>query len=135
MTGELFAILTAHSVLKGADGDVDGAAFDDGVDAAGEGDALAARLFTARSRVVGGGGLRPQDVRAYLSGLLIGADVAATPRLLDAPAGAPVSVVGDSRLCRAYQRALSRRGVDAAIHDGESAVVAGLHAIFRALPR
>lgn len=135
MTGELFALLTAHSVLKGAEGDADGPAFDDGVDAAGEGDGLAARLFTARSRVVGGGGLAPQDVRAYLSGLLIGADVASTPRLLRAPPEASVSVVGDGRLCLAYQRALARRGVEARIYDGEGAVVSGLLAVFRALPR
>jgi 2-dehydro-3-deoxygalactonokinase len=134
MTGELFALLTTHSVLKGAEGDGDGPAFDDGVEAAGEGDGLAARLFTARSRVVGGGGLLPSDVRAYLSGLLIGADVASTPRLLGAPDGAPVSVVGDDRLCRAYQRALARRGVTASVHDGERAVLDGLLAIFQALP-
>ena len=135
MTGELFALLTTHSVLKGGEGDADGPAFDDGVDAAGEGDALAARLFTARSRVVGGGGLKPTDVRAYLSGLLIGADVASSPGLLDAPDGAPVSVVGDGRLCAAYQRALARRSVRAAIYDGESAVLSGLSALFRVLPR
>jgi 2-dehydro-3-deoxygalactonokinase len=134
MTGELFALLTTHSVLKGAEGDADGPAFDEGVAAAGEGDGLAARLFTARSRVVGGGGLAPADVRAYLSGLLIGADVASSPRLLGAPAGAPVSVVGDGRLARAYQRALARRGVTAEVYDGEAAVLAGLRTLYQALP-
>jgi 2-dehydro-3-deoxygalactonokinase len=133
MTGELFALLTAHSVLKGAEGDADGPAFDDGVAAAGEGDALAARLFSARSRVVGGGGLAPADVRAYLSGLLIGADVASSPRLLGSEPAA-VSLVGDGRLCRAYQRALALRGVSAPIHDGEAAVLDGLRALFQALP-
>jgi 2-dehydro-3-deoxygalactonokinase len=134
MTGELFALLTTHSVLKGAQGDADGPAFDEGVSAAGEGEGLAARLFTARSRVVGGGGLAPTDVRAYLSGLLIGADVASSPRLLGAPADAPVAVVGDGRLARAYQRALARRRVAAEVYDGEAAVLAGLRTLFEALP-
>ena len=133
MTGELFALLTQHSVLKGGEGEADGPAFDDGLKAAGDGDALAARLFTARSRVVGGGGLQPAEVRAYLSGLLIGADVAATPPLLHAPPGAPVSIVGDSRLCAQYQRALAHRGVEARVHDGEGAVLSGLTALFRAV--
>ena len=134
MTGELFALVTQHSVLRGAEGEADGAAFDDGLEAAGDGAALAARLFTARSRVVGGGGLKPDQVRAYISGLLIGADVAATPPLLHAPAGAPVSIVGDSRLCAQYQRALAHRGVQARVDDGEAAVLSGLTALYAALP-
>ncbi len=135
MTGELFAVLTQHSVLKGAEGEADGPAFDDGLEAAGDGAALAARLFTARSRLVGGGGLKPGEVRAYISGLLIGADVASTPSLLKAPAGAPVSIVGDSRLCAQYQRALAHRGVEARVYDGEAAVLSGLTALFAALPQ
>ena len=135
MTGELFALLTQHSVLKGAEGEADGPAFDDGLKAAGDGAALAARLFTARSRVVGGGGLQPSEVRAYLSGLLIGADVASTPPLLHAPAGAPVSIVGDSKLCAQYQRALAHRGIEARVHDGEDAVLSGLTALFHAVTR
>ncbi len=133
MTGELFALLTQHSVLKGAEGEADGPAFDDGLQAAGDGAALAARLFTARSRVVGGGGLQPAEVRAYLSGLLIGADVASSPPLLRAPEGAPVSIVGDSHLCVQYQRALAHRGVEARVHDGEAAVLSGLTALFHAV--
>ena len=131
MTGELFAILTQHSVLKGAEGDADGPAFDDGVAAAGDGSALAARLFSARARVVGGGGLEPQDVRAYLSGLLVGADVASTPRLLGLAADTPVALVGDAALCAQYARALAQAGTAVEIHDGEAAVLAGLHALFK----
>jgi 2-dehydro-3-deoxygalactonokinase len=55
MTGELFAVLTRHSVLKSDAAADDMDTFDLGLAAAGEGDALAARLFTARARVAGGG--------------------------------------------------------------------------------
>jgi 2-dehydro-3-deoxygalactonokinase len=123
MTGELFAVLGAHSVLKSDAPADDDAAFDEGVVAAGEGDALAARLFTARARVVGGDA-PPESTPSYLSGLLIGADVAATPRLLGV-AGEPVTLLGDARLCGLYQRALG----GGEIFDGEAAAVAGLFAL------
>ncbi|MEO6339115.1 MAG: 2-dehydro-3-deoxygalactonokinase, partial [Caulobacteraceae bacterium] len=98
MTGELFDVLRKHSVLGGAEGEDDESAFDAGVDAAGDGAALASRLFTARARVVGGGGLAPGQVKSYLSGLLIGAEAAATPALLGAPADAPLALLGDPML-------------------------------------
>jgi 2-dehydro-3-deoxygalactonokinase len=124
MTGELFSILTRHSVLRTATPPQDTAAFDEGVDAAGDGAALAARLFTARARVVGQGA--PEETTAsYLSGLLIGAEVAATPHLLGV-AGEPVSLLGDARLCALYARALEIRGLRSEIFDGEDAAAAGL---------
>ncbi len=127
MTGELFAVLGRHSVLRSEAPSDDMAAFDDGVEAAGDGDALAARLFTARARIVGQGA-PPQSASSYLSGLLIGADVAATPRLLRAQAE-EVILLGDSRLCGLYARALSARGAKTTTFDGEAAAIAGLVAL------
>jgi 2-dehydro-3-deoxygalactonokinase len=130
MTGELFAVLSRHSVLKGEGQTDDLAAFDEGLAAAGEGDALAARLFTARARVVGGG--KPaESTPSYLSGLLIGADVAATPRLLGLKGDEPVALLGDAALCGFYQRALDRRGTPCETFDGEAAALAGLFALSR----
>jgi len=129
MTGELFAVLRGHSVLKGPGQPDDAAAFDAGLEAAGDGQALAARLFSARSRVVGDG--RPAtETASYLSGLLIGADVAATPALLDA-GDLPVALLGDPTLCSWYGRALAARGVAHTIDDGEAAAISGLHALWR----
>ena len=130
MTGELFDVLRKHSVLGGRDGGDDDAAFDAGVEAAGDGSALASRLFTARARVVGGGGLAPQQVKSYLSGLLIGAEVAATPALLGAPADAPLALLGDSNLCARYARAFARLGLKASASDGDQAALAGLNALY-----
>ena len=127
MTGELFAVLGRHSVLKSdapADNDT---AFDAGLDAAGDGGALAARLFTARARVVGGGAT-PESTPSYLSGLLIGAEVASVPALLGAAMG-EVVVLGDPHLCRLYRRALERRGVAVQTFDGSSAARAGLFSL------
>lgn len=130
MTGELFAVLGKHSVLKNEAPADDMAAFDQGLAAAGEGDALAARLFTARARVVGGGA-PAESTPSYLSGLLIGAEVAATPRLLGISPDEPVVLLGDEMLCSLYARALARRGVAHETFDGEAAAIAGLFALYR----
>jgi 2-dehydro-3-deoxygalactonokinase len=129
MTGELFEVLRKHSVLQVEDAPDDDAAFDLGLKAAGDGSALASRLFTTRARRVGGD-MKPEAARSYLSGLLIGAEVAATPALLDA-AGEPVDLIGDQRLCRLYRRALEARGARVADHDGDDAALAGLTALMQ----
>jgi 2-dehydro-3-deoxygalactonokinase len=128
-TGELYAVLSAHSILRN-DGEVrDLAAFDAGLAAAGEGDALLNRIYTARSRVAGGGAA-PETTGAYLSGLLIGAETAATPGLLGLD-GEPVVLLGEPPLRDLYARALARRGVVTSLADGEAAALAGLIAIAR----
>jgi 2-dehydro-3-deoxygalactonokinase len=127
MTGELFAVLRTHSVLKSDAPATDEAAFDQGLAAAGKGDALAARLFTARARVVGG----KADARStpsYLSGLLIAAEVASVPALLGEPP-THVILLGDAALCDLYRKALTRNGVEVEVFDGEAAAIAGLFAL------
>jgi 2-dehydro-3-deoxygalactonokinase len=127
MTGELFAVLSQHSVLKSDAAPDDEAAFDAGLAAAGDGAALAARLFTARARVVGGSA-PPESTRSYLSGLLIGAEVAAVPQQLgERPEH--VALLGDAVLCARYRRALERTGMAVEAFDGEAAAVAGLFAL------
>lgn len=128
MTGELFAVLGAHSVMRSDVPPDDLDAFDLGVAAAGDGGGLAARLFTARARVVGQGA-SPQSTSSYLSGLLVGADVAATPDLLGKGGFDTLSLLGDARLCGLYDRALKTRGQSAETFDGEAAAVAGLFAL------
>jgi 2-dehydro-3-deoxygalactonokinase len=130
MTGELFAVLRQYSVLRSSAEPDDEAAFDAGVEAAGDGGGLAARLFTARARVVGGGAA-PNSTPSYLSGLLIGAEVAATPALLCAEPPSQVALLGDPRLCRWYERAMRARGFETSTHDGEAAAVRGLVALAR----
>jgi 2-dehydro-3-deoxygalactonokinase len=124
MTGELFEMLRNHSILRTVDASDDPESFDEGVDAAGDGGALSARLFTARARMVTGD--RPKSDAAYLSGLLIGAEISSVPQLLETSPDQPVTIIGDAELGGWYSRALSRLGRSNAIHDGESAAVAGL---------
>lgn len=134
MTGELFDLLSSHGVLRsdpappGADDD---AAFDLGAAAAGEGEALASKLFTVRSRVVGGD-LPRAAARPYLSGLLIGADVAGAAALMGFPPGAEVALVGAPALTARYARVLAARGARTTETDGDEAVLAGLAALHAA---
>lgn len=128
MTGELFAVLRAHSVLKHDAPPTDEAAFQEGLEAAGDGGALAARLFTARSRVVAGG-KAAESTPSYLSGLLVGAEVAGVRALLDTPHDGPVALLGEEALCRLYEKALTKQGVTSQTYSGDEAALAGLIAL------
>lgn len=128
MTGELFAVLGKHSVLRSDAPADDDAAFAEGLEAAGDGGALTARLFTARARVVGRG-RAAESTPSYLSGLLIGAEVAGMPRLVGLAGDEPVALLGDPTLCSLYRKALNGRGLSSETFDGEAAAVAGLFAL------
>ncbi|MDZ4690234.1 2-dehydro-3-deoxygalactonokinase [Terricaulis sp.] len=136
MTGELFALLSEHSVLAsgkrapGADDVFDDDAFDEGVDAAGGGDALSARLFRARTRVVVGAA-DAGSTAAYLSGLLIGAEIAAADRHFAFGESQTLTVIGAAALSAHYVRALAQRGRAVRWHQGDTAFVAGANALVR----
>jgi 2-dehydro-3-deoxygalactonokinase len=133
MTGELFDVLSKHSLLRSEPEVGDGAGFEAGLAAAGDGGALASRLFSTRARVVGGG--EPaSETRGYLSGLLIGAEVSGVPPLLGCE-GLPVEVVGDARLVELYERAMRARGIEAHGHAGDAATLRGLRAMFERVGR
>jgi len=118
-TGELFALLSGASSLVGDDqagsGDFD-EGFARGVERAGE--AMIAALFEARAaRLLDG---RGRDwSRGYLSGLLIGGEVAAQ-------ATGGVVLIGDPALCGLYARALDAFGHPHRRIDGDAASLAGL---------
>lgn len=129
MTGELFGLVTRHGVLRTeAEAHLD-VAFDEGAAAAGDGSGLASRLFAARARVVGGGA-DPRTSASWLSGLLIGAEIASAPSLLGIEPR-HVVLIGEPRLCALYARALGLRGLTYETHDGRDAALAGLTALYR----
>ncbi len=129
MTGELFGLLKTHSVLRALKADEDLAAFSLGVMAAGDGSALASRLFSARGRFWAGE-LAETGVESYLSGLLIGAEIASLwPKVLGE--GDRVDIIGDPALTRLYAHAMKQRKIRAEVTDGETAALEGLKAIWR----
>ena len=129
MTGDLFAAISGHTVLSHSMGaGWDAAGFDAGLDdALSRPEKLAARLFSLRAE-----GLlndMPADTaRARLSGLLIGAELAATkPYWL----GQQVAVIGEGTLAALYVRALATQSVAATQVNGDRITLAGLTAAYR----
>ncbi|WP_135449640.1 2-dehydro-3-deoxygalactonokinase [Tabrizicola caldifontis] len=125
MTGELFALLSGASVLRhGMQTEGwDDAAFDGAVsDAISRPERIAARLFTIRAEGLIAG-LAPDAARARLSGLLIGAELAAArPYWL----GQRVTLVGAERISAAYARAMAAQGVEAKRLSATDCTLAGL---------
>lgn len=127
MTGDLFAAISGHTVLRHsvATSDWDEAAFDAAVeDAISRPEKLAARLFSLRAEGLLDG-LPPAAAKARLSGLLIGAELAATrPYWL----GQAVAIVGAGGISNLYATALRSLGVEAILAAGDTMVLKGLAA-------
>ena len=129
MTGEIFALLSTQSVLRHAvagDGwNTD--AFADAVSTAMSNPSdLAARLFSIRAKDLLSD-LHPDDARAELSGLLIGAELAAArPYWL----GQHVALIGDDFLCKAYGDALGAQGLPVERTDAERMTLEGLRSAY-----
>ena len=88
-------------------------------------------MFEVRSRRLLGE-MPEAHASSYLSGLLIGSDVAGAARLFAAEAsGAKVRLIGAPELVRAYSSALEIFGLGAQVIDGGSASLAGLGEIHR----
>lgn len=109
MTGEVFAVLKAHSILGRLmrEGPPDEAGFARGVAAGLEGPGLLGRLFSARTLPLTGR-LAEGAVADYLSGLLIGAEIAEAVAA-ERPGG--VVVVGSDALAERYGKALDLAGL------------------------
>lgn len=125
MTGELFDLLSGHSVLRHsiAEDGSDAAAFQEAVsDTLSRPESLAQRLFSIRAGQLleGTGG----DIgRARLSGYLIGAELAASrPYWL----GQDVVIAGAPALTKAYAAALATQGVTARTSDADPLTRLGL---------
>jgi 2-dehydro-3-deoxygalactonokinase len=125
LTGEMFSLLSTQSVLRhgmaatGWDED----AFDQGVaNGMARPERLAAHLFRLRAEGLIAD-LGPDAARAQLSGLLIGAELAAArPYWL----GARVALVGSAALTALYARALSAMGAPTQTLAAKDCTIAGL---------
>ncbi|MGV3512250.1 MAG: 2-dehydro-3-deoxygalactonokinase [Novosphingobium sp.] len=120
-TGEVYAAITRHTSLTGPDTPGQGS-FDEGFvrGLSRSSEALPGALFEARAA-------RLLDSRSkewangYLSGLLIGAEVAQFGR-----AAQDVTLIGDPSLTALYAAALAHHGGSSQVVNGEDAVIAGL---------
>ena len=124
MTGELFSTLSKHGILAtqmGAKVTI-GDAFHAGVDLALSHRPLPEALFEVRSRKLAGE-LEDRDAPSFLSGLLIGSDVASHRQ------NGQISLLGRQDLCALYAAAIEHAGGTSVSVDGAGAFVAGMIAI------
>jgi 2-dehydro-3-deoxygalactonokinase len=119
MTGELFELLQESSLFAArgdpVEADVEGG-FDAGLARRG---ALSSLLFEARGAQLVNG-KSAGWARGFVSGVLIGAEIAAME-----PHGR-VTAIAEPALAARYARALSRSGLEAARLDAEECTIAGL---------
>jgi len=131
MTGELFSILKAHSILADLLGGevVPGEAFCEGVRIGLSNPDLPAELFSVRARVILGKA-RKEDAASFASGLLIGTDVRIG---LSYPTSAEISVIGRPELTHLYAAAIREANRTATEIDGERCFLAGVVKIAEAM--
>ncbi|MBR8651820.1 2-dehydro-3-deoxygalactonokinase [Achromobacter sp. Marseille-Q0513] len=119
MTGEVYAALRGHTILGRTMSDAaapDMAAFERGVKVAGAPEGRAGVLSTIFStRALGlTGELAPASQADYLSGLLIGHEIAALAAMLRAQGQAPrIVLCGEPALCERYTLAMTHYGLGA----------------------
>jgi 2-dehydro-3-deoxygalactonokinase len=132
MTGELYAVLLAHTILGRMARERSGeaiAAFDRGVARGSTGGGLAHAIFGARTLALGGE-LAPEQVGDWLSGVLIGDEIRAAREWAREHGVDPssVRVIGEGSLVARYVRALEALGIRA--EPGPSAAAAaGLYRV------
>lgn len=132
MTGELYAVLLAHSILGRMAAERGGesmAAFDRGVTRGCAGVGLAHAIFGARTLALGGE-LAADEVGDWLSGVLIGDEIRAARSWAQEHAvdAARVRVIGEGSLVARYVRALEALGIRAEAGP-VAAAAAGLYRI------
>ena len=120
MTGEIFAALRGHTILGRmmADGPHDDDAFRRGVARARTEGGLLHHLFGVRTLGLFGE-LAETASPAYLSGLLIGTEIAAVGST--SPIHSPVQLIGEPALCRLYTLALAEFGLQAQLQPPDLA--------------
>jgi 2-dehydro-3-deoxygalactonokinase len=130
ITGELYEVLGAHSVLRHSlGGERIGPATEDGVadglEAGLKDPALLTSLLfrTRAASLLSAKG--PDWCSGYLSGLLVGAEIGGRR---DRLTGAPLPLIGSLRLARLYAAGLARVGTKSEIIEAADATLAGLKA-------
>jgi 2-dehydro-3-deoxygalactonokinase len=131
MTGEVFGLLCAHSILADLlEGKARvGPGFEQGVTAALAGEPPLSELFRIRARFLLEGDAA--DAASRASGILIGSEVAWAVRQWTTPRFA---LIGRPELCELYAAAIRLAGRESLSVDGAAAFLAGIDELTRMLP-
>ena len=132
LTGELFATLRRHGILAEMLGSeaAPGEAFSAGVQRGLGTPPLTAELFSVRARVLLGD-LDRGDAASFVSGLLIGTDIAVG---LSLGAGGGLLIMGEPELTNLYAAAARDAGRQSRQIEGRAAFLAGATALARMMP-
>lgn len=128
MTGELFSVLSKHSVLKpseSAEDQSDMDAFREGVRTARDGAALAEAIFSVRARRVLGLVAEDYSMKAWLSGLLIGNELSEVLGRTDGDPPYSIHLIADAKLKPLYCEAAQQFRLQLTVHDAETCFVNG----------
>ncbi|WP_431224391.1 2-dehydro-3-deoxygalactonokinase [Serratia sp. L9] len=134
MTGELHHLLLNHSLIGVGltEQRPDPQAFTQGLEAGLDEEHLVCRLFETRAAHVLGK-LEKSAVSDWLSGLLIGNEVAQMQRKYPLPTGAALTVIGNPKLGERYAQALNLAGIRHRMLDGDRAFQSGIRSIVNEL--
>jgi 2-dehydro-3-deoxygalactonokinase len=132
MTGELFSLLSQQSVLRYSMQDVQWSdeAFDRAVaEVLQDPSLLAGKLFGLRAESLVGDA-PASELRARLSGLLVGSELAATRNFWT---DSSITIVGDDTIASLYVRSLSTQVAHVSRVDGNTMSLAGIVSHYRVL--
>ena len=130
MTGELHHILLNHSLIgTGLPEQLpDADAFRQGLETGANDRSILSRLFEVRAAHVLGARSR-ESVSDFLSGLLIGHEVALMAETFIRGEHAPLTLIAGSSLADRYLQAMTFSGLSAQLLDGEYAFQRGIRSI------
>lgn len=135
MTGEIYNLLVTRSILArslpdtGAPEGFIESAFVRGLEKASSTGGVLNQVFSARSLFLQGS-LAPQDAADYISGILIGQEVASMAPAYPA-AGEPLMLIGSDELRLRYRLALSNAGFKVQELTARDASLAGMRALIQ----
>lgn len=131
MTGELFSLVTRHSILSQSLTDQRdcGDAFRAGVREGMRRD-IAASLFSVRARPLLYGNKEAATARSHISGMLIGAEVAAR---IERAGNLPIHLVAAGELADRYADAMGEMGASCKVIDADCAFAAGTRALAKGI--
>ncbi|WP_171963710.1 2-dehydro-3-deoxygalactonokinase [Cronobacter sakazakii] len=134
MTGELHHLLLTHSLIGAGlpEQQQSADAFNAGLEQGAETDVPLTRLFEIRAAHVLGS-LAREHVAEFLSGLLIGNEVASQVRHWQPDRHSPLTLVASPSLASRYQRALSLLGYTAQVLEGDRAFQTGIRSLAHAV--
>jgi 2-dehydro-3-deoxygalactonokinase len=133
MTGEFYALLAQHSILAKSFAQqsvpFEPQVFLQGIDTACSGDSLLTTAFSLRVKSLFKE-LAPEHAASYLSGLVIGEELAS----MQVQPGAEIVLIGSQQLTERYSLALEHMGAQVRTL-GNQAAWAGLYQVYQALAR